>query len=72
MVIKRDTATTIVGCPDCDEYITLKGEVKLGQKVMCLSCGAELEVTSTDPVELSWSYEDFEDSDAYEDEDEDW
>jgi alpha-aminoadipate carrier protein LysW len=71
MVIKRGTPTTVVSCPDCDENITLRGEVRLGQQVMCLNCGAELEVISTDPVELYWTYEDIEGSDDYEDEDED-
>jgi hypothetical protein len=38
--------------------------------VNCPNCEAELEVISTDPVELDWVYEEWDDED--EDEDQDW
>jgi hypothetical protein len=46
----------------------LQGLARIGQKVICPNCDAELEVIETDPVELDWVYDD----DSDEDEDEDW
>lgn len=73
MSTNRLTKTVVVGCPSCDEDITLKGEIQLGKQLMCPNCGTELEVISTNPVELDWSYEDYEyEDDDYQDDDEDW
>ena len=44
-------------CPDCDGKIVLNPDVKLGQKLTCPHCEAELEVISLDPVELDWAYD---------------
>jgi lysine biosynthesis protein LysW len=57
-----------VYCPDCDEKIVLNPRIRLGQKVVCPHCGADLEVIGTDPPELDWVY----DWSYEEDEDEDW
>jgi alpha-aminoadipate carrier protein LysW len=60
--------TVVVGCPSCDQDITLGGEIRLGKQVMCPNCGVELEVIDTDPVELDWPYEDYEyDDDGHKD-----
>jgi alpha-aminoadipate carrier protein LysW len=61
---------TTATCPDCGEKVTLRGEIRLGQEVICPNCDAELEVVETDPVELDWAYDDEYDED--EDEDENW
>ncbi|MBN1876649.1 MAG: hypothetical protein JXA33_20655 [Anaerolineae bacterium] len=75
-------------CPSCGEWVKLPDHPKIGQKVTCLQCEADLEVIEVDPVELDWAYmegkldeenwdddEDWdeeEDGDEEEDEDEDW
>lgn len=53
-------------CPDCEEDVHLKGKIKLGMKVTCPNCGANLEVVETVPLELDWVYED----EDYDEEDE--
>jgi alpha-aminoadipate carrier protein LysW len=57
-------------CPDCGETVTLRGSVRLGKEVVCPHCDAELEVVETDPLELDWAYDDYDDDE--EEEDEDW
>lgn len=40
-------------CPECEAGVVF-GRVPLaGQVVRCVQCGAELEVTSTDPIRLA-------------------
>lgn len=63
-----------VVCPECDNPIDLEEEVDEGETVQCEECGVELEVVSTDPIELApveeAGYED-EDFSRISDEDED-
>ena len=41
-------------CPECENTLTFaEDEVEEGEVVLCEECGAEYEVTNTDPVELS-------------------
>ena len=68
-------------CPECGESIELREEVQVGDRVICVECGAELEILSLVPLELDytledeweddWDEEEGEDQDPYED-DEDW
>jgi lysine biosynthesis protein LysW len=45
-------------CPDCGESIRLVASaVRVGRKVVCFECDADLEVIQTDPVTLDWIYE---------------
>jgi lysine biosynthesis protein LysW len=44
-------------CPDCDEKIVLQSPSRLGQKLTCPHCDADLEVISVDPLELDWVYD---------------
>ncbi|MEJ2211717.1 MAG: hypothetical protein P8129_22145 [Anaerolineae bacterium] len=71
----------IAFCPDCEEPIRMNVQPKVGQRITCRSCGAELEVIEASPLELDWAYdgpvEDWDDEDEEEewddeDEDEDW
>jgi alpha-aminoadipate carrier protein LysW len=39
-------------CPECDNPIDVDDELDEGETLECQECGAELEVVSTDPVEL--------------------
>jgi len=48
----------------------MKGKIEWDQQVVCPNRGIDLEVISTDPVELDWVYEQFDYAD-YEGE-EDW
>lgn len=55
-------------CPECDAVIDMADdEVEEGEKLDCHECGAELEVVSTNPLELKA----FLDEDE-EEEEEDW
>jgi alpha-aminoadipate/glutamate carrier protein LysW len=55
-------------CPECEGVIDVEEEeVEEGQTLDCPECGAELEVVSTNPVELNLVTD--EESD---DEEEDW
>jgi lysine biosynthesis protein LysW len=58
----------IADCPDCGEKITIRGPVVLGRQIVCPHCDAELEIVETDPIELDWAYEEYDE----EEEDEDW
>jgi alpha-aminoadipate/glutamate carrier protein LysW len=40
-------------CPECDQTIDIEeDQLEEGQTIECPECGAELEVVSTEPVEL--------------------
>jgi lysine biosynthesis protein LysW len=56
-------------CPDCDEKIVLNPHVRLGQKLACPHCAADLEVIGVDPLELDWAYDWSHEEDE---EEEDW
>lgn len=58
MSIRGLDRTVVVECPDCEDNITLKGEIEWGQAVVCPHCGTNLEVINIDPVEVDWAYED--------------
>lgn len=43
-----------VVCPECDTPISVDAdEVEEGETVQCDECGTELEVVSTDPLEIA-------------------
>ena len=42
-----------VVCPECDNPLDLQDEMDEGETVQCEECGTELEVVSTDPLELA-------------------
>lgn len=51
-------------CPACDNTFSIPGKLHLGQKVLCSSCDAHLQVVWLDPLELDWvDYEEEEDED---------
>lgn len=66
-------------CPGCDEDIYIPKRPRLGDIITCRSCEAELEVVSTNPLELDFFLgdddvdydEEEEDEDEFYDEDED-
>jgi hypothetical protein len=51
-----------VASPTCDH--TLRGVIRIGLRVLCPNCEADLEVTDTHPVELDWVNDDLVDQDA--------
>lgn len=62
-------------CPECDASIDIEeDEIEEGQTLDCPECGAELEVVSTNPVELNLieEEEDDEGDNHKEKEEEDW
>jgi alpha-aminoadipate/glutamate carrier protein LysW len=42
-----------VVCPECDNPLDLEDGLDEGETLQCEECGAELEVVSTDPLELT-------------------
>ena len=42
-------------CLDCAERIYLGKRPWVGQSVYCDECGADLEVTSVNPLEIDWT-----------------
>jgi alpha-aminoadipate/glutamate carrier protein LysW len=62
-------------CPECDTPLDLDpDDVDEGETVECQECGTELEVVSTDPLEIAPVEEagyDDEDEDSVRDDDED-
>ncbi len=57
--------TTI--CPGCDYEFSIS-RPRLGQKVRCPGCDAQLEVVYLDPLEVDWIEDEYEDWDEDEDE----
>lgn len=57
-------------CLDCEEKIVLDSPLKVGQKVTCPHCDAELEVIGLEPLELDWAY-DWKWDEEYDEDDED-
>jgi alpha-aminoadipate/glutamate carrier protein LysW len=56
-------------CPECDVAIDIEeDEIEEGQLVDCPECGAELEVVSTNPVQLDL----VKDDEEKDDEEESW
>ena len=48
----------VVGsCPECRGAVTFEVQPILGQRAVCPSCQAVLEVVVMAPVELDWSFE---------------
>jgi lysine biosynthesis protein LysW len=58
-------------CPSCGTKIQLILKPKMGQKVVCKHCNADLEVVWLEPLELDFPFESDEDDDGDEDDDED-
>ena len=59
VVTGKASLTAIAACSACGDRLAFMGKVKLFQRVVCPNCGAELEVVETEPVELEWAYEDY-------------
>jgi len=57
-------------CPDCSEVVELKESVRVGDRVICVECGIELEVLSLYPLDLDYVLEDDWDDDWEEEEEE--
>lgn len=61
-------------CVECDAELNIMGRVRIGQRVLCPSCGVQLEVISTRPLEVDVAYDDgeeWDDLDGYSIDDED-
>lgn len=58
-------------CPECDEDIHIPGRPRVGYKVACHRCAAQLQVVDLEPLELDWALDDDELEGEEEDEVED-
>lgn len=70
---------SVVPCPDCEEEISFSSRMRIGQRVSCPHCSADLEVVELFPLELDWAYEDTDwedevdgDEEEDDDDDDDW
>ena len=55
-------------CPECDNQISVDtDEVEAGETITCDECGTELEIVSTEPLQLALV-----DAEGYDDEDDDY
>lgn len=41
-------------CPNCERLVNIGKKPRLGQQVICHSCGTKLEIYALDPIELDW------------------
>jgi len=48
-----ETTQTTTKCPECDAAITIEAGTLVNEILPCEECGAELEVTGLDPVQLA-------------------
>ena len=63
----------MVLCPDCESDLDIEAdEVDEGEIVSCPECGADFEVVTTDPLELSRVSEDEDEEEEEESEDGDY
>ena len=61
-------------CVECDAELNFGGRVRIGQRIVCPSCGVQLEVISAHPLEVDIAYDDgeeWDDLDGYSLDDED-
>jgi alpha-aminoadipate carrier protein LysW len=61
-------------CVECDAELNIGGRVRIGQRLVCPSCGVQLEVISARPLEVDIAYDDgeeWDDLDGYSLDDED-
>jgi DNA-directed RNA polymerase subunit M/transcription elongation factor TFIIS len=62
----------MVNCPNCDAVLDVEeDELDEGDELTCEECGANVAVTSTDPIEVETVDDDEEEEDEDEDEDDD-
>ena len=62
----------MVNCPLCDAVIDAdEEELDVGDALLCEECGANLNVSSMDPLELSPEKDDDEDDEDLDDDDDD-
>jgi lysine biosynthesis protein LysW len=55
-------------CVECDAELNLSERARIGQRIMCPSCGVQLEVISARPLEVDVAYDDgdeWDDLDGY-------
>lgn len=44
-----------VFCLDCDQRITLEYKPKIGERIVCTGCEADMEIVGTDPLQLDYN-----------------
>ena len=45
--------TKTVNCPDCEETIIIPDDGQVGEILECQNCGAEVEIVSVNPPQVS-------------------
>lgn len=63
-------------CPECEGEFRVGPTLKVGQRLTCTHCDAELEIIHLTPLELDWAYEEpaleLEDDEEAQDDESDW
>lgn len=44
-------------CPECEGEFRVGPQLKVGQRITCPHCDAELEIIHLTPLELDWAYD---------------
>ena len=66
---KSNHKVAIAECPECETNIRFHKPLKVGQIVICPECEERLEVRQLNPLELDWTFDDYDDDYDY---DENW
>ena len=45
--------TKTIKCPDCEELVIIPDDADVGEIIECHNCGAELEIISTNPPQVT-------------------
>ena len=57
MIVKTSIRTAVIECIDCGVKTVLRGQIYLGQELICPECGTWMQIVSLDPTEVDWIYE---------------
>ena len=47
-----------IECPECGEPVELREDAKVGDRIVCVECGVDLEILSLYPLEVDYVLED--------------
>ena len=55
--MKMNEQAVVTYCPDCEEELSLGPHPRMGQKITCPECWAELKIVSLKPIQLDFEVE---------------
>ena len=69
MFAKAKLREAVIECIDCGCKSVIKGQIELGQELVCPECETWMQIVSLEPIEVDWIYEEPDDD---QEEQEDW